>query len=139
MERDYSRRRRRLGSVGAGQQFAKGDRLSRPKQSLFWSAFAPLAVWALCGSYYQAGLMDGGGSSFKMRIGGREKSVGEYGDVAPSIFREVELLVDAAAKSCKKPFNTQILVPASFNEFYPKYSGPTIDASSLHLPSEHSR
>ena len=28
--------------------------------------------------------------------------------------------------SRKKPFNTQRLVPAPFNEFYPKCSGPTI-------------
>jgi TonB family protein len=56
-------------------------------------------VWDLCENYYQAGLMDGGGSSFKVRIGGREKSVSEYGDVAPPIFREVELGVDAAANT----------------------------------------
>ncbi len=30
------------------------------------------------------------------------------------------------AISRKKPFNTQRLVPAPFNEFYPKRSGPTI-------------
>ena len=61
--------------------------------------FRTRSVWDLCGNYYQAGLMDGGGSSFKVRIGGREKSVSEYGDVAPPIFREVELLVDAAANT----------------------------------------
>jgi hypothetical protein len=43
--------------------------------------------------------MDGGSSSFKVRIGGREKGVGEYGDVAPPLFREVEDAVDAAAKT----------------------------------------
>jgi len=43
--------------------------------------------------------MDGGSSSFKMRIGGREKSVGEYGDVAPPIFRKIEDAVDAAANT----------------------------------------
>lgn len=43
--------------------------------------------------------MDGGGSSFKVRIGGREKSVSEYGDVAPPIFREVELSVDVTANT----------------------------------------
>lgn len=61
--------------------------------------FRSPAVWSLCGSYYQGGLMDGGGSSFKARIGGREKGVSEYGDVAPPIFRDVELAVDAAANT----------------------------------------
>jgi len=56
-------------------------------------------VWNLCEDYYQAGLMDGGWSSFKVRIGGREKSVSEYGDAAPPTFREVELLVDAVANT----------------------------------------
>ena len=59
--------------------------------------FRTQSVWNLCENYYQAGLMDGGGSSFKVRIGGREKSVSEYGDVAPPIFREVEVSVDATA------------------------------------------
>jgi len=59
--------------------------------------FRTHAVWGLCGDYSQAGLMDGGWSSFKVRIGGREKSVSEYGDVAPPVFREVELAVDEAA------------------------------------------
>lgn len=61
--------------------------------------FRTQAVWGLCGNYYQAGLLDGGWSSFKVRIGGREKSVSEYGDVAPPVFREVELAVDAAANT----------------------------------------
>lgn len=61
--------------------------------------FRTQAVWGLCGDYSQAGLMDGGWSSFKVRIGGREKSVSEYGDVAPQVFREVELAVDAAANT----------------------------------------
>lgn len=43
--------------------------------------------------------MDGGGSSFKVRIGGRERNVSEYGNVAPRIFRQVELAVDAAANT----------------------------------------
>lgn len=43
--------------------------------------------------------MDGGGSSFKVRIGGREKSVSEYGDVAPPIFRNVEDFVDETANT----------------------------------------
>jgi hypothetical protein len=45
--------------------------------------FRTPAVWGLCGSYDQARLTDGDSSSFKVRIGGREKSAGEYGDVAP--------------------------------------------------------
>jgi hypothetical protein len=61
--------------------------------------FRTQAVWGLCGDYNQAGLMDGGWSSFKVRIGGREKSVSEYGDVAPPVFREVELAVDVAANT----------------------------------------
>jgi hypothetical protein len=61
--------------------------------------FRTPAVWSLCGSYNQAGLMDGDRSSFKVRIGGREKSVGEYGDVAPAIFREVEFAVDTSANT----------------------------------------
>jgi hypothetical protein len=61
--------------------------------------FRTQAVWDLCANYNQAGLMDGDASSFKARIGGREKSVSEYGDAAPPIFREVELLVDAAANT----------------------------------------
>ena len=61
--------------------------------------FRTQAIWDLCGNYFQAGLMDGGGSSFKVRIGGQEKSVSEYGDVAPPIFREIELKVDAAANT----------------------------------------
>lgn len=61
--------------------------------------FRTPSVWNLCGNYYQAGLMDGDGSSFKVRIGGREKSVSEYGDVAPPVFRKVELAVDAAANT----------------------------------------
>jgi hypothetical protein len=61
--------------------------------------FRTQAVWGLCGDYSQAGLMDGGGSFFKARIGGQERSVSEYGDVAPPIFAEVELAVDAAANT----------------------------------------
>lgn len=63
--------------------------------------FRTPAVWALCGSYDQAGLLDGGSSSFKVRLGGVEKSVREYGDVAPPIFGELELAVDAAADTHK--------------------------------------
>lgn len=35
----------------------------------------------------------------KVRIGGREKSVSDYGDIAPPIFEELELAVDAAANT----------------------------------------
>jgi Ankyrin repeats (3 copies) len=56
-------------------------------------------AWGLCGDYNQAGLMDGGSSSFKVRFGGQEKSVSEYGEVAPPIFEELELAVDAAANT----------------------------------------
>ena len=41
--------------------------------------------------------------------------------------------------SRKKPFNTQRLVPAPFNEFYPKCSGPTIPLPHAILPPEHFR
>jgi hypothetical protein len=61
--------------------------------------FRAPAIWSLCGRYDQAGLMDGDGSSFKVRIGGREKSVGEYGDAAPAIFRDVESAVDVSANT----------------------------------------
>jgi hypothetical protein len=43
------------------------------------------------------------------------------------------------AISRKKPFNTQSLVPAPFNEFYPKRSGPTIPSLHAILPPEHFR
>jgi hypothetical protein len=61
--------------------------------------FRTAGVWKLCGRYDQAGLMDGDASSFKVRIGGREKNVGEYGDAAPAIFREVELAVDVSVNT----------------------------------------
>jgi TonB family protein len=61
--------------------------------------FRTQAAWSLCGDYSQAGLMDGGSSSLKMRMGGREKTIGEYGEVAPSIFEELELAVDASANT----------------------------------------
>ena len=61
--------------------------------------FRTPAIWTLCGRYDQAGLMDGDASSFKVRIGGLEKSVAEYGDAAPAIFREVELAVDVSANT----------------------------------------
>jgi hypothetical protein len=40
--------------------------------------------------------MDGGSDSFKARIGGRDKSVGEYGDAAPPLLNDLEMAVDAA-------------------------------------------
>ena len=43
--------------------------------------------------------MDGDGSSIKVHIGGREKSVGEYGDAAPAVFRDVELAIDVSANT----------------------------------------
>ena len=61
--------------------------------------FRTPAIWRLCGRYDQAGLMDGDGSSFKVRIGRREKSVDEYGDAAPAIFRDVELAVDMSVNT----------------------------------------
>jgi TonB family protein len=61
--------------------------------------FRTPAVWGLCGRYDQAGLMDGDASSFKVRVGGLEKSVGEYGDAAPAIFRDVELAVDLSVNT----------------------------------------
>jgi TonB-like protein len=61
--------------------------------------FRAPAIWSLCGRYDRAGLMDGDGSSFRVRIGGREKSVGEYGDAAPTIFRDVESAVDVSANT----------------------------------------
>ena len=79
--------------------FSQTGRITSKEAQSLLERFRLPAVWGLCGSYDQAGLMDGGGSSFKMRIGGREKSVREYGDVAPPIFREVELLVDAASNT----------------------------------------
>jgi TonB family protein len=84
--------------------------------------FRTPAVWGLCGSYDQAGLMDGDSSSFKARIGGREKSTGEYGDVAPPIFREVENAVDAAAKTHQwrhGDARTESIIEVSY-EFLPK-------------------
>jgi TonB family protein len=84
--------------------------------------FRTRPVWNLCGNYNQAGLMDGGGSSFKVRIGGREKGVSEYGDVAPSIFREVELSVDAAANTHQWRHgdpSTESIVEISY-EYLPK-------------------
>jgi transposase-like zinc-binding protein len=43
-----------------------------------------------------------------------------------SILRKVSFRAAYGSISRKKPFNTQRLVPAPFNEFYPKRSGPAI-------------
>jgi TonB family protein len=93
----------RVGSNGAviwkqGDIVERGQLTSAEAHSLF-EKFRTAGVWSLCGRYDQAGLMDGDASSFKVRIGGREKSVGEYGDAAPAVFREVELAVDVSANT----------------------------------------
>ena len=93
----------RIGSDGSviweqGDLSQRGQITSAEVNALFEQFRTPV-VWRLCGRYDQAGLMDGDASSFKVRIGGREKSVGEYGDAAPTIFREVELVVDVSANT----------------------------------------
>jgi hypothetical protein len=93
----------RVGADGSvvwkqGDQSQRGQITPAEANSLL-ERFRTPAVWRLCGRYDQAGLMDGDGSSFKVRIGGREKSVGEYGDAAPAIFRDVELAVDASVNT----------------------------------------
>ena len=91
----------RVGADGAviwkqGSLSRRGQ-ITLSKAASLLERFRTPAIWGLCGRYDQAGLMDGDGSSFKVRIGAREKSVGEYGDAAPAIFRDVELAVDVAA------------------------------------------
>ena len=81
-----------------GKTLQRGQITPAEAKSLL-EQFRTQQVWDLCENYYQAGLMDGGWSSFKIRIGGREKSVSEYGDVASPIFGEVELRVDATANT----------------------------------------
>ena len=93
----------RVGADGAvtwnfGKTLRRGQ-ITPPEARSLLEQFRTRQVWGLCESYYQAGLMDGGGSSFKVRIGGRDKSVSEYGNVAPPIFSEVELKVDAIANT----------------------------------------
>jgi hypothetical protein len=93
----------RVGSDGV-VIWKQGDVVQRGQLTLaeahsLLERFRTAGVWRLCGRYDQAGLMDGDASSIKMRIGGREKSVGEYGDAAPAVFREVELAVDVSANT----------------------------------------
>lgn len=93
----------RVGSDGSiiwsqGAISQKGQITAAEAHSLL-EQFRTPAVWGLCGRYEQAGLMDGDASSFKVRIGGREKNVGEYGDAAPAVFRDVELAVDVSANT----------------------------------------
>ncbi len=88
------------GSVAWEQgKTSRRGRINPAEATSLLERFRTEAVWGLCGNYNQAGLMDGDGSSFKLRLGGLEKSVGEYGDVAPPIFREVELAIDEAANT----------------------------------------
>lgn len=79
--------------------FSQRGQITPTEANSLLERFRTPAIWKLCGHYDQAGLMDGGSSSFKVRIGGREKSVSEYGDAAPAIFEDVELAVDAAANT----------------------------------------
>jgi TonB family protein len=93
----------RVGADGSvvwrqGDLSQKGQITPAEANSLL-ERFRTPAIWRLCGRYDQAGLTDGDASSFKVRIGGREKSVGEYGDAAPAIFRNVELAVDVSANT----------------------------------------
>jgi TonB family protein len=93
----------RVGSDGAviwkqGDVVRRGKLTSAEANSLL-ERFRAAGVWRLCGRYDQAGLMDGDASSIKVRIGGREKSVGEYGDAAPAVFRDMELAVDVSANT----------------------------------------
>ena len=93
----------RVGSDGAviwkqGDVVQQGQLTSAEAHSLL-EKFRTAGVWNLCSRYDQAGLMDGDASSIKVRIGGREKSVGEYGDAAPAVFRDVELAIDVAANT----------------------------------------
>ena len=53
-----------------------------------------------------------------------------------SIFQLASSPTVYGTASCKKPFNTQRLVPAPFNEFYPKRSRPTIPSLHAILPPE---
>src|SRR6185312_10144968 len=88
------------GSVAWEQgKMSRTAHISPTEAKSLLEKFRTPPVWGLCARYDQAGLMDGGSSSFEVRIGGRDKSVSEYGDVAPPIFETVELAVDAAANT----------------------------------------
>lgn len=84
---------------GEQEKSSRTGHITSAKARALLEKFRTEAVWRLCAHYSQAGLMDGSWSSFKMRIGGREKSVSEYGDIAPPVFREVELAVDTVANT----------------------------------------
>ena len=60
-------------------------------------------------------------------------------EAAHSIFQPASSPAAFGTVSRKNPFNTQRLVPAPFNEFYPKCSGPTIPLHHAILPPEHFR
>jgi len=77
----------------------RSGHIERPAATSLLEKFRTSVVWDLCSHYDEAGLMDGGSSSFKVRIGGREKSVSEYGDAAPPIFGQVEDAIDAAVNT----------------------------------------
>lgn len=79
--------------------FSQTGQIALDESNSLLERFRTPGVWELCGHYEEAGLMDGGSSSFKVRIGGIEKSVSEYGNAAPAIFTEVELAVDASANT----------------------------------------
>jgi TonB family protein len=93
----------RVGADGSvvwkQRDFSQRGQITPAEANSLLERFRTPAIWRLCGRYDQAGLMDGGSSSFKVRIGGREKSVGEYGDAAPAIFRDAELAVDLSANT----------------------------------------
>jgi hypothetical protein len=80
-------------------KFSQRGQITPAEANSLLERFRTPAIWRLCGRYDQAGLMDGGSSSFKVRIGGLEKSVGEYGDAAPAIFGDMELAVDLSANT----------------------------------------
>jgi TonB family protein len=79
--------------------FSQRGQITPAEANALLERFRTPAIWRLCGRYDQAGLMDGGSSSFKVHIGGLEKSVGEYGDAAPAIFGDMELAVDQSANT----------------------------------------
>jgi TonB family protein len=88
------------GSVVWNQgNFSQRGQITPAEANALLERFRTPAIWRLCGRYDQAGLMDGGSSSFKVHIGGLEKSVGEYGDAAPAIFGDMELAVDQSANT----------------------------------------